>query len=93
MTDEERGLLGRRRGSDPAADIPHAVRSYYQAAGDGLRALARMHPSGTVRVVDLSLDVWTQTKETVYVDGVHTNDRGNEIIARRLADLVQELAP
>ena len=37
------------------------------------------------------LDVFQDTKEEIYQDRAHVNDLGNEIIARRIADLIAEV--
>jgi lysophospholipase L1-like esterase len=37
------------------------------------------------------LDVFQDTKEEIYQDQAHVNDLGNEIIARRIADLIAEV--
>ena len=37
------------------------------------------------------LDVFQDTKEEIYQDQVHVNDLGNEIMARRVADLIVEV--
>jgi lysophospholipase L1-like esterase len=37
------------------------------------------------------LDVFQNTKEEIYKDQAHVNERGNEIMAGRVADLIAEV--
>lgn len=72
---------------------PAGAAEYYRAAAAGFAALReRAHRPG-VTVADLTVPAWTGVSETVYVDEAHLNDRGNELIARRLAPLVRGDTP
>lgn len=61
---------------------------YYAAARSGYRELMAANRQPAVQIVDLTDSAWVGVTETVYVDEAHLNDRGNEIIAGRLAQLI-----
>lgn len=68
------------------------IRRYFATARQALRELSRRYDSQNARVVDPSLSMWRDVGETIYVDSIHTNDRGNLVIARGLAALVSDVA-
>src|SRR4030095_1846243 len=64
-----------------------AQRQLYKEMTDHLVALREQFG---IPVYSL-LDVFQDTKEEIYQDRAHVNDLGNEIIARRIADLIAEV--
>jgi lysophospholipase L1-like esterase len=64
-----------------------AQRQLYKEMTDQLVALREQFG---IPVYSL-LDVFQDTKEEIYQDRAHVNELGNEIMARRVADLIAEV--
>ena len=73
-----------------SARLNRQSQAYFQQASQGIRD--RM---GSLREEGLSfLDLTTifdQVKEDVFLDNLHPGDRGNDLIARRLAETVRRV--
>ena len=90
MTEDERKLFSVRPGLDSSLGRPNKIRAYYQVAREGFRMLAGKYGRRAVVIAD-PVDMWAGIGETVYLDEIHTNDRGNEIVAQRLSTLIRAL--
>ena len=61
------------------------VEASYARSREGFAQLASKYRRPTVDIVDASRTIWRGVEETAYLDLCHTNDYGNELIARWLA--------
>lgn len=70
--------------------MPRAqIQAYYAQSRAGFERLASKYHGPNVAMVDFSPTIWRGVQQTVYLDPCHTNDAGNELIARRLATYVK----
>jgi hypothetical protein len=77
----------------PRAAFAARLRGYFSSYAEAYRGLAKKYSATRcTRFADLTA-MFENTPERVYLDSTHYNERGNELVARRIAGDVRRLVP
>ena len=83
LTEPEQSLFNQSRVSK--------VRDFYNSARQEFQRLQAKYNKPHIIVADLSQHIWSGVNKTIYVDECHTNDEGNELLAKKIASLLKTI--